>query len=228
MFSTGELRAKITSEEEVTVPQLVEYANTIWKECKKRGLKFGDVEASDKLLEEMQKKYSKFSQSYPIVLRYIVQMQEYSSKAFKTYLERLKHKPWKGEDEYLESQADYVVLLYKDKHPKYNETNVRNLRKNVLAMLKNEHYIFKANTEAITKEVEDEEAEGVEKRRIALHNWFKKYGDECQDITVRVESWDAGMSVSDASAEDIFGSTCLDESTESVTTAGISADDLLV
>lgn len=158
-YSTGwmNFKANITSEKEVTIDFIVNEATTIWETAKSRKLKIDDVSATENLMTELRRKHPEFCKSYPIVFRYICQMQEYSTKAFGLWLKKIKNSPWKNEMEYLDAQADYVVILFKTKYPKRNKTEVANLRKNIRTILQNEHSTFKTYTEEFEKEVSAEE-----------------------------------------------------------------------
>jgi hypothetical protein len=188
MFSTGNITAKIESEKEVTIEELVAEGDAIWKKCNSRKIKFGNLEASEILLNEMRKEHPEFSKSYPIVLRYMCQMQEYTHKAFELYLKKIKEHPWTSEAEYLDSQADYVILLYKSKHKRYNQTQINTLRNNIRTMLQNEHEVFNKYAKTITAEVEHEE-EGAKRKKIEnMREWYAKHGTECLNIQLRSES----------------------------------------
>jgi hypothetical protein len=197
MFSTGdEIKAHITSEKEVTIDDLLAEASTIWKKCRARGLVFSDnkefLDSTEVLMNDMRKEHSEFCKSYPIVLRYMAQMQEYAPKAFKLYLMKIKEHPWKSEDEYLQSQADYVVLLFratsKKRGTRCNQTQLSALRKNVYQMLKNESDIFKASAKAIEKEVDNDEKAAQQRKEGNLKHHYQTYGQECLNVRVRIES----------------------------------------
>ena len=83
-------------------------------------------------------------------------MQEYDSKAFKTYLTKIKAHPYTSQAEYLDSQADYVVILYKARHKRWNATDVSKIRANIRNMLQHEHDTFKKYVEKIDKEIDEE------------------------------------------------------------------------
>jgi hypothetical protein len=78
----------------------------------------------DLALEHFRKVYPKFSKSYPTTLRYMVQMKQYSSKAFLQYLRLIKEKPWNSEKEFVTSQIDYLVKLMRATHKHYNTASI--------------------------------------------------------------------------------------------------------
>jgi hypothetical protein len=164
------------SEKNVTVDDVVNEADAIWKYAKSKKIKFGDEELSTKLLKEVEKSHPEFCQAYPIVNRYICQMQEYSSKALRMWLNKIKINPWKTEAEYLDATTDYVVILYKFRNPKYNMTDVSRLRKNVRDMLQKEHDEFKKYAELFKKEVENEESNNMNQNIKELEEFVRIIG----------------------------------------------------
>lgn len=141
-INTAGLKATITSEKNVSIEYVVNEATTIWRIAKSRDLIFGDP-AVEKFMDEMTRAYPEFSKSYPIVFRYICQMQEYDAKAFKYWLMKIKNNPWKTEAAYLDAQADYVAVLYKTKFPRCTAAQIRNIQVNIRAALESEHKKFK-------------------------------------------------------------------------------------
>lgn len=172
-YSTGEsnLKLKFTSEKTVSIDYVVSEANSIWRETKKRKITFGDVDSAEALMREMQNTHPEFCKSYPIVNRYICQMQEYSAKAFRLWLKKIEQKPWKTEAEYLDAQADYVTILFKIKKPRANKTEINNIRTNIRAMLQKEHDTFKNYAQEFSKEVTEEEKILAEKNAAELREF---------------------------------------------------------
>ena len=171
MYSTGQSKARIHNEREVTVDFIVNEANEIWKKCKEaftaRSIKCGDEEKTEELLTELRRAHKDFSTSYPITLRYMAQMHSYSAKAFTKFLRYIEKNPWKNEAEYLDAQANYVCLLYKELHSKWNKTDVSRLRTNIRAILQKEHDDFKLYHDEFKAEVENDEK-----------RYKKEYADE--------------------------------------------------
>lgn len=168
--------ARVEYEKTVTIDDVVKEANQIFAETRRRKLDFTDFESTDKYAAEMRRTHKQFADAYPVVLRYITQLGEYSEKALRLYLTKLRQNPWTTEDSYLRSQADYVVMLYKAKHRHWNATHVSNLRENVYTKLKEEKEKFKQYSEKFQKEVElDEEQYKLNRQRelaefVAMHS----------------------------------------------------------
>lgn len=223
-YTTGDmdLKLKLSSEREVTIDFVVREASAMWKLMRSRKLKFGDQHAAEALMSEMQKTHPEFCKSYPIVNRYICQMQEYDAKAFKLWLMKIKERPWKTEGEYLDAQADYVVMLYRAKKPRANMTEVNNLRRNIRNMLQVEHDKFKHYAEEYEREVTAEESMLKDRNMDELHAFAKLAGEAglSKAETLRVETDLAAGEMVDI--DSIVG--CCETDTRQ---AEITADDLL-
>lgn len=151
------LRATITSEKEVSVDYIVDEATEIWKKTCARKLPPNDTEVAEKWMQEMRKIHREFCTSYPLVLRYMCQMQEYDAKAFRRWLTKLSGKVIKTEDEYLEVQADYVATLFKYRNPRASSREIGAVRHNILTILREEHKIFKQYADEFNRRVSAEE-----------------------------------------------------------------------
>lgn len=105
------------------VATLTDLAGQMWADVKKKVKEdpaFMDISDKDKLKyfrEDLD--YDEFMNEYPVMTRYMVCMGQYSSKAFKRFLDkvrRVKHpeKCEKGykEDQWVRRQADYVQYLW--------------------------------------------------------------------------------------------------------------------
>lgn len=191
-YTTGDvdIKVKITSEKNVTIDEIVREATQIWLKAKAKNIPSGDIDAAEALMSEFRKSNPEFCKSYPIVLRYICQMKEYDPRALRKYLIKIKEHPWKTEEEYLDSQADYVVILYQAKHKHWNRTDISRLRKNVRDMLQYEHEAFKHHVEEFDREVSSLEYVHKEKNSHELTEFVRIAAKtiESRGGTVRVET----------------------------------------
>ncbi len=133
----------IESEQEVTIDFVVREASRIWRRMRSARLPPGDMVAANAFMDRVRPDHQKFCQAYPIVFRYICQMQQYSARAFRLWLMKIKEHPWTSEEGYLEAQAEYAVMLYRDKKPRAPMSEYENLRANIHATLSSEHKKFK-------------------------------------------------------------------------------------
>lgn len=174
------LDVKINQEQDVTIDEVVSEANSIWKDTKTlyKSDKFKSLDNRDELiLEYFQNRHPEFTKAYPIVLRYMCQLQNYDSRAFTKYLGFIKHNPWKTEEDYLESQVDYLTLLYKYKTPKWKPKDIENLKTNFRRILKREHNDFKKRLDEYNK-THEEKAQQLKKMKTAeTVEFIKKIGE---------------------------------------------------
>lgn len=178
----------ITNETEVSAEDIIQVANNIWKSIRERKIDISNEEETSRLLDTMRTEYKEFSMSYPIVLRYMCQFGSYSSKAFSLYLSKIKTHPWKSHPEYLDSQADYVCLLYKAKNPKWNRREVDNLRVRVRALLQDEHDTFMKKFEEVKAQLEAAEKIYEERRKEDIRFLAEKDKLSTEEPTVRVDT----------------------------------------
>lgn len=184
------MSVSISSEKTVTPEYIVAEASAIWAEMRKSGIKLGDLEAGDEFMAKMRKAHPEFAKSYPVVLRYICQMQEYSPVILKRWLRKINVKPWLNEKEYYAAQADYVVMLYKNAHPNARKANVRQLRANVQRILEDEAEQFKSVAKSAESEVLALERALLQKTRRELAEFVAVAHDTIGPLagTIRVET----------------------------------------
>lgn len=178
----AEVKVTVGSEKVVTVDDIVAESVIIWKKCKERGIPSDNPDVGNAAFLDLRREHREFGESYPIVLRYMTQMGSYSSNALRKYLIKIKERPWTSHAEYLDSQADYVCILFMETHKRWNRTEVSNLRKNVRALLQQEHDDFMSNFEKHKAAVEAEEAQNGQTRLEQL----KKYVETMREINTNV------------------------------------------
>jgi hypothetical protein len=98
----------------------------------------------------------------------MVQMRKFNSKAFHTYL--LKHSSMKlsSREAFLELQAEYLVLLYKAEHSKYDEGAIRRYRDAIIKQLLEEDRTFQKLHKQVTDDMDKQRAVVDRERRQAL------------------------------------------------------------
>ena len=90
----------------------------------------------------MFNKHKELAQSYPIVLRYMCQLGCYTQTVFRAFIKKISETPIKGEGEYLDIQAEYVVMLYKA-YNKHDAKIIRGVREEARRKLQDETDNFK-------------------------------------------------------------------------------------
>jgi hypothetical protein len=153
-YSYGEapVRASVASSQRATPDQLVAMAFQIWQRIASAKVAKSDDAGNDRLLEAIQADYKDFSTSFPLVLRWMVQLRKFSAKAFRKYLLMHATANLDSRRAFLELQAEYLVLLYREEHLHPDESSVRKYRDSVVETLLEEDKTFLA----IQKQVEED------------------------------------------------------------------------
>ena len=123
---------------------------------------------SDKQLDYYQKNNHEFSMTFPLTLRYMIQLKQYNKKAFAKFIKKLQSNPYRSELEYCERQADYVKYLYMETSSDHNMKNAQQVWKNTYDMLAAEVKMFKDAEEKIKKKLEINNEKNEEERRDEL------------------------------------------------------------
>jgi hypothetical protein len=119
----------------------------------------------EKQLEFYQKNHNNFTMSFPIVLRYMIQLQSYSKKAFVKFVNKLQNNPYRSELEYCERQADYVKYLFMELNSSHNMQEAQKTWQVTYDMLAKEVQMFKDAEETIKQKLEkNDKQSSLEKR----------------------------------------------------------------
>lgn len=220
-YTTGDLdlKASIRNEKNVTMEDIIEEADQIWSVV--RTQKNPTTDEAEEMLKLMRFKHPEFSKSYPVVLRYMCQMRQYSTKALRQFLLKIKEHPYRSEDEYINAQADYVVMLYKAKTKRWNKRHIENLRKNIRKLLKDEHENFKTKVNEIDEVVKAETEMLSKQHRGEFAEYIKRTNGETPQY--RTESDITGEFIT---IDDLINSEN-DSSEVSNSVVSLKSDDLL-
>lgn len=141
------------------IEDMVTVADSLWQYVREQKLDIvKDADKCDRLYEELAKDYHEFAKTLPIVLRYMVQMKEYSSRALRKYLRKTFEdmKNYTSMDDYIESQAgDYLVFLYKETHTHYSSKQISNLATNFRKQIKDENKKLKKYNDEADKKIKE-------------------------------------------------------------------------
>jgi len=132
-----------------------------------------DLDFLDKLFDRMQKEHKQLADTYPTVVRHMIQELQYDRSVFDEYLKGLEKSPWMNDAQRMDSYTNYAVLLYKhsNKGKHLSRTQVELFRKDYRKRLQDEHDKFIETVEEHKKQVEKEGAhysESVKKDMIAM------------------------------------------------------------
>lgn len=142
-------------------------AENIWEDFRERfknDKSFRELD-SDEQLEFYQKNHNRFMMTFPIVLRYMIQLRQYNKKAFIKFIKKMTTNPYRSELEYCERQADYVKYLYMELSPKYNMKDAKLLWRQTYDMLAKEVEMFKNAEKEVKQKLEkNNKQNSIEKR----------------------------------------------------------------
>ena len=160
------------------IEDIIAIAKQIWK---KVTIKKAETEAeTDKLLNEIQDEFKEFFQSFPLVLRWMVQLKQFKLSVFKKYLHKVSITAVSNREEYLDLQAEYLVMLYKSLNSHIEEHKIQNYRKHIIDSLLEEDKMFKEIQKEVENQMKKEENELNEERKKLIYSMLmkKKLADE--------------------------------------------------
>lgn len=145
-----------------TIEEVLDEADLIWADVRE-WLKLPEVEAAANdhdettkitraKLAELRGLHENFANQFPVALRWMVQLGEYSRKAFEKFVNRMSVAPPKTRNDFIEQQAEYLVMLYRASHVHYNEEYLRNYHTDILKQLKAEDTEFVEVAEQVDKD----------------------------------------------------------------------------
>lgn len=166
------LNAGVRSSARATLEEIGEIGKAIWKEVRESKVSATDADGNRRLLARIREDFKDFAESFPLVLRWIVEQRMFSRKALDHYLRLHATKKLESRTAFLELQAEYVVNCWREKNPRQGAKGVARFRKQVCDQLLEEDKQFTEAAEAAKKEadalkVESRKAVLAEIRRLA-------------------------------------------------------------
>lgn len=125
-----------------TPAELAALGDQIYASVKASGVAAADDEGNDQLFIELRRRHRDFAHSFPVVLRWMVQARDYDTRAFKAYLKKIKTPYWNSRQDFLESQADYLAILYRTRNPRCGPKRLQKYRLGMLRHLEKEDEEF--------------------------------------------------------------------------------------
>jgi len=166
--------AKVHSTGAATPEELVRMAGKIWKEVKAERISLNDHRRLDEQLARLQKEYRDFATSFPVVLRWQVQMRKYNSVAFKRYLVKHASVELKTKEDFLRLQAEYLVHMFREENPHSGNHLVRRYRDNIVKQLLDEDKQFEQVQKQVDLEVAEMDKANDTERRTQLYNLLRQ------------------------------------------------------
>lgn len=165
---------------EKTMEEIVKIAINIWKKTKEYKLRedFQKM-TNDEKIKFFKETHKDFYTEFPIVSRYMLIHEQFSPKALKKMLKKVKfmndHTPenrpkdWK-EDEWVKRRADYVQFLWQAYHPRQRLEIAKRVWTSTYHALKKEFTDFREKVDDVEKTVEENKKRYVaEKAKDILH-----------------------------------------------------------
>ena len=123
VFSEKEVKPNINYAKSLPFDEIVQLANKIWNEVR-HNPDIKNEKKAEEIYYTIYNKYHDFGSSFPLILRWMVQMHRYSDHAFKKFLRKYSTAEISSKKEFLILQADYLVYLYEEnKH--YDKKHVK-------------------------------------------------------------------------------------------------------
>ena len=71
---------KIENEKNVTIDEIIEEANTIWKEYKKQKISLDNSVKLSEYYNKVREEHPELTTTYPIVIKYMIEFRQYHSR----------------------------------------------------------------------------------------------------------------------------------------------------
>lgn len=159
-YGEAPVTANISTQQKATPDELVAIGRSIWQRVKNAKIDIADEKASEALLKQIQDEFHDFNQSFPLVVRWTVQRQEFSARALRNFLMKHAAANLTSRRGFLELQAEYPVLVWVERakeRPKPAE--ISRYRDAVIENLVKEDEMFTRTTEEVDKEFDARAAE---------------------------------------------------------------------
>lgn len=130
----------------------------------------------DKLFERMRGEHKQLFETYPTVVRHMIQELQFDKNVFNEYLMGLEKNPWMNDSQRMDSYTTYALLLYKHanagKH--LSKTQMELFKKDYRQRLQTEHDKFIETAEAFKSQVEKESHQYDESKKRDMIAMLKK------------------------------------------------------
>lgn len=170
-FGEAPVIAKVGSAH-ASLEDIVAEARAIWRAVGASKVDKGDAPGNDALLERLQTEHANFCQSFPIVLRWMVQLREFHPKAFEKYLRKHASAELGSREDFLRLQAEYLVLLHREANPRQSEKFIRFYREQLVNQLLAEDKAFVEIQKQVEADFEAQAEATVADRRRRLYEYL--------------------------------------------------------
>jgi hypothetical protein len=161
-------KVKAESAAAARLDELVDLALQVKQRVSETGVALDDDAGRDTLYTELRKEFKDFAHSFPLPFRWLIQTGEFDTAAFKAHVKHDYKVVHKTRGDFLESQGEYLMRLYKQKHPRAGEKELRARRESIYKMLKDEDEDFQEAKKEADEEVKRVDREIAQRRREQL------------------------------------------------------------
>jgi len=150
-----------------SLEEVLAIGRRIWKRIESSGVSPRNEAECDKLLESIQTEYQDFTTSFPLIVRWAVQLHKFSSAAFEKYLRLHATADLSSRESFLKLQAEYLVLLFREENSRHhNEKAVHAYRNEIVKRLLEEDKSFQdLRTQAEAEAAEQAAAVNSQRRQ---------------------------------------------------------------
>lgn len=162
IYTETEIKPSVKYAKSLPISDLITLGTKIWNEVRL-------IDSSEENYYNTYNKYQEFGSSFPLILRWMVQMHRYSEKAFKKFLIKYSTATIETKKDFLILQADYIVYLYEENNH-YDKKHVNTYRDYIIKVLLEEEEELKT----IQSEVKEELSNIDNEQRKLLYEYIIK------------------------------------------------------
>lgn len=171
IYGEIDVKSKVNLSKEdknIKIDELTTLAKKIWKRIIEINLK--KEYPQEMLLNVMQTEYNEFFLSFPLVLRWMVEMNQFKVTSFKRYLEIFLDSEIKTKEEFLKLQGKYLVILYKELNPSLSDEKILLYEEEINNLLSLEDETFKEMEKEALEEIKEESKKASDEKKERLYN----------------------------------------------------------
>lgn len=147
-----------------TPEELVSMASEIWRKVRNE---ISQEKNQNDVMAIIYNEYKDFYNTFPIVVRWMINFNQYSSKVFKSFLDVYKNTKINERNDFLELQSLYLMKLHEHYNPHLDKTSVYAYKKQIFDALIAEDKEFK---ELVNKTKEEIDTENEESRQNKINS----------------------------------------------------------
>jgi len=168
-----------THSERATPEEIIAIAKRLWACVRESGISKDDEKGNDALMEDLRDRdeFRNFATSFPVVARWIVQARKFNVNALKAYLRKHASADLKSREAFLDLQAEYLVLIYKEEHVHADARKVKIYRDGIIKTLRQEDKVFMEVSKQVDDDLEAQKKLRDAEYRADILRWIKERRD---------------------------------------------------